>query len=263
MKKRISNLKLGIIKVYNTPTLPAHIENINNNIFVRIFRVLGGVCLLLTISKKMFLFHYSLIYIAIFINILFLIYQFVLIIYRIKHIYNILKTDKMDIKNSPIDNVATILTRGLLCMKGACEGGIFLGTILSTGIAYDWALESAGKEKVFGPLVGKFVDTISANGNKLTTEQKQQMEELKALEKASREKIEYLRKLNNLSESHREAQEILENIKSQNGVLSEQEKEDLLKAFKEEKNNIIAKSNNIKQKLNMDELLKAFKNGKK
>ena len=259
MKKRMSNIKSGIIKVYNTPTLPAHIENINKNIFVRIFRVLGGVCLLLILSQRIFYFHYSLIYVAIFINILFLIYQFVLIIYRIKNICYILRSDEMDIKNSPIDSIASILTRGLLCMKGACEGGIFVGTVLGTGIAYDWALESAGKEKVFSPLVGKFVGTISTSGNSLSAEQKQQLDELKALDKITKENIEYLKKLNNISEANKEAQEILENIKSQKGILSDQEKQDLLKAFKEERNSLIAKSNDIKEKLNTQELLKAFR----
>ena len=55
--KIINNLKLGNIKVYKTPTLPNQVINFNKNIFVRIFRVIGGICLLLTLTKN--LFNYS------------------------------------------------------------------------------------------------------------------------------------------------------------------------------------------------------------
>jgi hypothetical protein len=135
--KRLNNLKMGIIKVYNTPTLPAHVLNFNKKIIVRIFRVIGGICLLLTLSKKLFDFSEIIIYLVIFIDFLFFIYQFILIIYRIKNIYKVLNTDSLDIRNSPLDKIITIFTRGLFCMKGACEGGIFVGTLLGTGIAYD------------------------------------------------------------------------------------------------------------------------------
>jgi hypothetical protein len=128
LKKRFNNIKQGIIKVYNTPTLPDHILNFNKNIFVRIFRIIGGLCLLLTLSQKLFNFNETFIYLAIFIDFIFLIYQFGLIIYRIKNIYKILKTDSLDIRNNPLDKIASILTRGLFCLKGACEGGIYFGT---------------------------------------------------------------------------------------------------------------------------------------
>ena len=151
--KQIKDLKIGIIKVYKTPTLPTHILNFNNNVFVRIFRVLGGICLLLTLSRVIFQYNEYFIYLVIIINIFFLLYQFVLIIYRIITIIKLLKSDKLDIRNSPINRFATIFTKGLLCIKGICEGGIFTGTVLGTGIAYDWALESANKEKVFAPFL--------------------------------------------------------------------------------------------------------------
>lgn len=119
--------------------------NLNNNIFRRIFRVIGGICLLLTLSKKIFDFNESIIYLVIFINLLFLINQCVLLICIIKNIYIILKSDHLDIKNSPLNKFTTIFTKGLLCIKGVCEGGIFTGTVLGTCIAYDWELESANK----------------------------------------------------------------------------------------------------------------------
>ena len=260
--KRINNLKIGIIKVYNTPTLPDHIVKFNKNIFVRIFRVIGGVCLLLTLSKKLFTFSESFIYFVIFIDFLFLIYQIFLIFYRIKHIYKILYTDSLDIRNSPLDKLASIFTRGLFCIKGACEGGIFFGTVLGTGIAYDWALESANKEKVFAPLVGGFITKLLGS-NDLTEEQIKQLEELQIFKKNISEKMEDLRKFNDIIKSTEEVENMIQNIKTQEGIFSEEDKKLLLKGFKEEKEDLINKSLNIKQKLNIDELSKAFKNQKK
>ena len=148
-------VKLGLIKVYKTPTLPSHIISLNNNIFMRIFGVIGGMCLLLTLSKKIFDFNEYIIYIVIVINLLFLIYQFILLLYTIINIYRILKSDELDIRNSPINKYVTILTKGLLCIKGVCERGILTGIVLGTGIVFDWALESANKEKVFLKLATK------------------------------------------------------------------------------------------------------------
>jgi hypothetical protein len=260
--KNIRDLKLGIIKVYKTPSLPSHVLNFNHNIFVRIFRVIGGICLLLTLSKKVFEFNEYIIYLVIFINTLFLIYQFVLLIYRIINIYRILKSDQLDIRNSPLNNFATIFTKGLLCFKGICEGGIFTGTILGTGIAYDWALESANKEKVFAPLVGSFLEKLSG-ANSLTGEQKQQLDELDFIKRATQEKLESLRKLNSIVESNKEIESLIQNIECQDGIFSPEDKNSLLKAFKEEKASLLNKSNEVKKTLNMDELLKTFNKGKK
>ena len=107
--KNFSDIKSGIIKVYNTSTLPDHILKFNHNIFVRVFRILGGICLLLILSKKVFEFNEYIIYIVIIINSVFLVYQFILLIYRIINVYRILKSKDLDIRNSPLNNFATVL----------------------------------------------------------------------------------------------------------------------------------------------------------
>ena len=42
----------GIKKGLEVPTLPDNIYKAYNHIFVRIFRVIGGICLLLVLSQK-------------------------------------------------------------------------------------------------------------------------------------------------------------------------------------------------------------------
>lgn len=73
IQKKNSNIKTGI-KVYNTPTLPENVVKFNHNILVRMFRVLGGICLLLTLSKSNFKYNEYIIYSLIFVYTIFLIY---------------------------------------------------------------------------------------------------------------------------------------------------------------------------------------------
>ena len=256
--KNLTDIKSGIVKVYNTPTLPKHIINFNHNIYVRIFRVLGGICLLLILSKKVFDFNQYIIYLVIFINLVFLIYQFVLLIYRVINICKILKSKDLNIRNSPLNKFATVFTQGLLCIKGICEGGIFTGTLLGTGIAYDWALESANKEKVFAPLVGNFIRKISGISS-LSEEQIKQLEELNYVKKTTDEKLNHIRKLNDIAKSNQEIEDVIKNIECQKGIFSEEEKNSLIKAFKEEKASLINRSSEVKKSLNMDHLVESFK----
>ena len=259
--KNFSDIKSGIIKVYNTPTLPDHILKFNHNIFVRIFRVLGGICLLLILSKKVFEFNEYIIYIVIIINSVFLVYQFILLIYRIRNVYRILKSKDLDIRNSPLNNFATVFTKGLLCIKGVCEGGIFAGTVLGTGIAFDWALESANKEKFFAPLIGNFIKNISGT-NYLNDEQIKQLEELNFIKKTTDEKLRHIKKLNDIIKANQKIEDIVQSIECQKGIFSEEDKNFLIKTFKEEKTNLVDKSTEIKKSLNMDSLMETFKNKK-
>src|SRR5260370_16237283 len=135
--KQIKDFKFGIIKVYNTPTLPDHVIKFNNRIYVRVFRVIGGISLLSILSRIIFNYNRYIVYIVIFIIILFSFYHLTLMIYRIIHIYKLLRSDKLDIRNSPINPFPTLFTICLLCIKGVCENGIYLSTLLGTGIAFD------------------------------------------------------------------------------------------------------------------------------
>lgn len=257
-KKRFNIFKLVIIKVWKTPTLPEHIIKFNNKIIIRIFRVVGGITLVLTLSQKLFTLNEYLIYLGLVINFLFFVYHSVLNYFRIKHILYLMKSEELDIKNSPVNRIASIFTRGIVCLKGACEGGIYVGTVLGTGIAYDWALESAGKDKVFSPLVGNFIRQIS--GSPLSEEQIQQLEELKRMKKNMDVKLTLLKELKNVSEANKEVSSLLNNIEIQEGILSKEEKDLLLKAFKEERDTLISNSLEIKQKINMEKMLENFKN---
>jgi hypothetical protein len=49
------------------------------------------------------------------------IYLFYINYHRIKHIYSLIKSDDLDVRNSPLDRLASILSKGIYCSKGICD----------------------------------------------------------------------------------------------------------------------------------------------
>ena len=88
-KIRYEDIKLGVLKGWSMPTLPPKIVKFYSNVWVRIFRVIGGICLGLTITKKFVIFPYPLDYLIAFLG-LFQIFQ-IIVISCIKSVYSLNK----------------------------------------------------------------------------------------------------------------------------------------------------------------------------
>jgi hypothetical protein len=91
LKKKLSSIKRGILLGFQTPSLPDYVLKFNNSPIIRIFRVLGGISIVLLLSNKLPTNGFSLviIYLALFFAVLFLIYQLVIMYYRIIQIIKI------------------------------------------------------------------------------------------------------------------------------------------------------------------------------
>src|SRR5271154_1808792 len=126
MKNIIKRLFTGFKKGYQTPTLPNHILQIKSYLIIRMLRFIGGLSFLLLVGKSHLNYPIYVLYSALFFTSIFTIYHFIISYYRIKHIYNILKSNELDIKNSPIDRLATLGARALLCFKGVLTKDEFL-----------------------------------------------------------------------------------------------------------------------------------------
>ena len=89
--KKCSSIKRGILIGFQTPSLPDNVLNFTNLPIIRIFRVLGGISILLLLSNKLPTkgFYLVILYLAFFLAVLFFIFQLVLIYYRIIHIIKI------------------------------------------------------------------------------------------------------------------------------------------------------------------------------
>jgi hypothetical protein len=58
-------------------------------------------------------------------------------IIRFIHIIKILRSDELDVRNSPLDIIASLTARILLCGKGICVGGAVGGSVVGAGLALD------------------------------------------------------------------------------------------------------------------------------
>lgn len=109
MKKTLFNrFYTGVSRGITTKTLPEHILVVHNNIYVRIFRVIGGICLILLLTKKLEYLGDGRIYIISVYSCIFfsaLLYAYILYInyHRVIHIYKLLKSEDFEVRNSPRD----------------------------------------------------------------------------------------------------------------------------------------------------------------
>jgi hypothetical protein len=98
-----------------------------------------------------------------FFGLLFLIYHVFIFIIRIRFIYKTLKSDKLDVRNSPLDYIARSSARLILCVKGVCEGAQPIGLAMGILLGVDTALEKADKEPIFGPFLGSALKKFYPN----------------------------------------------------------------------------------------------------
>ena len=133
---------IGAKKGWNTPTLPDNILKFQMHLLIRVLRVLGGICTIFLLSKGQNYPSY-IIYITLLFSITFFIYHTYISYHRTIHIYKTLKSDKLDIRNSPLDHLARLSSRILLCAKGACDQAQPVGVAMGVMLGVDTALEKA------------------------------------------------------------------------------------------------------------------------
>lgn len=157
-----SRLIKGIKKGYLTPTLPQHIINLQKNPLIRILRVLGGISILLILTKKLTIFGEGLSYtfalwVCLFLTLIFSIYLIFITYHRIKHMIKVFNSEDLDVKNSPLDKFASIAARIIWCSKGFCETAAPVGVIFGGMVGINELRRAKGLEPIFLP---KLADLI-------------------------------------------------------------------------------------------------------
>jgi hypothetical protein len=117
----LEQLKVGIIKGWKTPTLPPHIIDFQNKPIIRILRILGGLSYLILLSKSYFDAQAFIKFIALFFAFIFCLYHLYIYYHRIKHIRYVIKSGQLDIRNSPLQQIASLPGKAVICLKGNCE----------------------------------------------------------------------------------------------------------------------------------------------
>lgn len=161
MKKKnsqniLSRFFYGVKKGLFTPTLPNHIIQLNHNPLIRIFRVLGGISILLILTHRLDylgdgLLYFSALLLCTVLAILFSFYLIFLTYHRIKHLIKVLKSDELDVRNSPLDRFASIAARIILCSKGLCEIAAPVGVVFGGMAGVDELRKAKGLEPIFLP----------------------------------------------------------------------------------------------------------------
>jgi hypothetical protein len=161
----LKNIILGIKKSNNIQILPNKILLIINNPISRILRVMGGISFILTISKNIILLTTNKIIIIIIqiLGIIFISYCLMLNIYRVIRIIKIIRNKEYEVRNSPLNKIASLSSQVIMCFKGVCYIGGTTGTVLGVGLGLDKILNESGRSAIFKPATSIIVDKILNN----------------------------------------------------------------------------------------------------
>lgn len=231
-KSKLQRIWKGVKIGWNTPTLPDNILKLQMHPLIRILRVLGGISTVLILTKKSLLLPNFFLYIFFLFTIMFFIYHSIISYYRITYMYKVLKSDKLDVKNSPVDRLSTIAVKVLWCIKGSCDHLPHLGLGLSIGAATDQILESSGHKPIFMPFLGSMLNKVIGNEtvHDLYRQRKEAYKELLNLDE--REKL--------LKADKKDLDALLKS-----GFLNEEDKKVIAKDFWENTEEIKNKRNKI------------------
>jgi len=129
---------IGIKKGWSHPTLPKNVLKLQLHPFIRIFKVLGGISILIFLTKAYEKYNISVLYISIILSILYIIFNTYLNYYRIKHIYSSIKKGHLDVdvRKNPLYKYASLYSKLIFCLKGFCKVAAGCGVALGifTGI---------------------------------------------------------------------------------------------------------------------------------
>lgn len=151
----------GLSKGWSAPSLPEHILGLQSKPIIRIFRVLGGISTLALLGRG-YLGRFELngyvLYATLFIAFLFLLYNLYIGWNRINYISKNIK--ELEVRNSPLDTYATLMARLILCTKGFCELGPYVGASFGLILGVDQLLKDSGREAFFGPRIGSGLNSV-------------------------------------------------------------------------------------------------------
>ena len=98
-------------------------------------------------------------------------YIMVISIIKIFYLVYLWKNNKLEVRNSPLDHLASLTFKLAACIKGACVAGAGSATVLGLGFGADKLLEEGGYPPVFKRSIGKqLANVLSSMGYSSNTE---------------------------------------------------------------------------------------------
>jgi hypothetical protein len=132
------------IEGFMFPTMNSKVLSFHNLLFIRIFRVIGGISILILafVSLVNIKLPNTLTTILFAISVLFASYTFGILCHSIFYITRaIIKGDTL-YKNSPVATGASIYKTSIICLKGVCKLGGFVSVGLGIGMGFDYYTKS-------------------------------------------------------------------------------------------------------------------------
>lgn len=163
--------------------MPGSVNNFHNHPLVRIFRVIGGISIILFLSSPSWIKDSFLHWIIFTMAMSHFSYILIISVIKIYYIIYLWKNKKFEVKNSPIDHVASLAFKLAACAKGVCVAGGASATVLGLGFGVDKLLEEAGHapffKKILGNQLGNILSSLGYSGNSEYIELQKRMLEVK------------------------------------------------------------------------------------
>ena len=158
MFRAINEFKIG----WSLSKLPAHIEVLENNIYIKLFKLIGGICLFLIVSGISQQFDKLIFYIVFIFSFLYSLYRLILVFYIIKQSIINIYTGKLIVRNSPVNCFNTIFRT--LENTAKTTTSFTVGTGITYALSYDLdeILVSEGKEPYFVPGMRGIIKNVGA-----------------------------------------------------------------------------------------------------
>jgi len=132
-----------------------------NSVPIRYLRILGGISVLLILTRRLELLGDGYLYlsglcICLFLTILLGICHF-FTYHRIKHIYKLIINKELDVYNSPFDRFSSQAARILMCAKGICDSAAPVGLTFGAMAGLDELRKMSDLEPVFLPFLAELL----------------------------------------------------------------------------------------------------------
>jgi hypothetical protein len=156
----------GLKLAWNLPSLPTSVDKFHNYPLIRIFRVIGGISILLFLSSPGWINNSYIKWIIFVLAMIQFIYIAVISFIKIGYIVYLWKNKKLEVRNSPINHIASLTFKLVsLTFKLAtyikCAGATgAVATVLGLGFGADKLLEEAGYPPFFKKAVGNQLSNI-------------------------------------------------------------------------------------------------------
>lgn len=192
-KTLFKHIVIGLKYAWDLPSLPESVNIFHSYPLTRIFRVIGGISiiLILFLSSPSWIGDYFLYWIIFTLAMLHFIYIIVISFIKLYYIVYLWRNNNLEVINTDLDHVATLTIKLAVCIKGACVAGIAIATILGLGFGADKLLQQAGHPSVFQKVVGNQLGNIlfrlGYKGHSKYLELKKKMFEVKVTQKTSDE----------------------------------------------------------------------------